>query len=87
VSRAPKCEACSAELIWALTAEGKAAPICKEPSDDGNVLLFRSREDRSLQCRSFGGDTLVRLRDAGVPLRLNHFANCPDRERFAKQVA
>jgi hypothetical protein len=77
-----RCEACEAPLIACLTKAGKVAPIVFNPSDEGNVLVFR--KDGDLHCRTFGGDTLAKLHEEGVPLRTNHFADCPERERFKR---
>lgn len=81
---------CGAQLISAETKAGREAPIRIDSTEDGNVLLFRSA-DRVveetgrpvLECRNLGrAEVVAYLREQGVPLRLNHFADCPDRERF-----
>lgn len=82
------CKGCGAALVWALTAAGKPAPITKEPKPDGNVLLFVAPSPvdgtRAIHCRTLAGLVLDGLREQGVPLRLNHFADCPAREQFAR---
>jgi hypothetical protein len=87
VSDEGTCKGCGAALVWALTRDGKPAPITKAPKDTGNVLLFVApgpTGERVVQCRTFAGFALDELREQGVPLRLNHFADCPDREQFAR---
>ena len=76
-----RCQACSKPLIGALTRKGKVAPVNYDPEPEGNVLLFR--KDGEVQCRTFAGETLEALREEGVPMRLNHFADCPHAAEFA----
>lgn len=77
-----RCEACGQELIGARTKSGKVAPITYEPRPDGTVLLFR--KGGVVECRTFAGSTLDVLRLNAVPLRTNHFADCPDALRFTR---
>lgn len=84
------CRACKAPLIWAITKDGKRAPITAEPKPNGNVLVYRDRlkalasgmPEDTLHSRTFAGFALAELRAQEVPLRLNHFADCPNREDF-----
>lgn len=75
------CRSCGEPLVWALTANGKPAPVTRAPRENGNVLVFR---DHAGELRSIVPPEEVRryLREAGVPLRLNHFADCPQAARF-----
>lgn len=75
------CEACGKALVGGLTMKGKVAPIESEPSSGGNVLLQR-HADGIVAAITFGNDTAQALRERGVELRLNHFASCPQAERF-----
>lgn len=90
-----RCEACGCEMIGALTSAGRVAPIEQAPAETGNVLLFRAPPPAGLaatfgevpvvQCRTFGeGMALMELREQGVPMRLSHFATCPEAERFGR---
>lgn len=74
------CKACNAPLIWAITKDGKRAPITRMPTADGNVLIWPSQG--TVQARVFAGFALEELRAEGVPLRLNHFADCPKADAF-----
>lgn len=76
-----ECRSCGEPLLWAITSSGSRAPLCAKPSDDGNVLVWRIRGE--VRCATASGSTLDWLREAGVPLRLNHFANCPEADTFA----
>lgn len=78
------CEACGTAIVGARTRSGAKAPVVLEPSDIGNVLLFRTPSGDT-ECRTFSGAVLEKLREEGVPLRVNHFANCPERERFERR--
>jgi hypothetical protein len=77
-----RCRACGVEMIWAFTRDARRAPITRSPSDAGNVLVFRD-ERGVVQARTFAGFALDELRAQGVPLRMNHFADCPQAEEFA----
>lgn len=81
------CEACGVAMIGALTRDGKVAPIEVDPdATRGNVLLFKApangHAEPVLQCRTFAGFALGELQAERVPMRLNHFAFCPERDRF-----
>ena len=77
------CEACNMAFVWRTHVRtGKPAPICYEPAVNlgdmpGNVVI---EED--------GRYRVLTKNDKRVePLYLNHFANCPQRHRFALQCA
>lgn len=74
------CRGCGAPVLWTITHDGKRAPITAEPSQAGTVLVFRQGD--GVQSRTFAGEVLAGLRAAGVPLRLNHFADCPQAGSF-----
>lgn len=67
-----QCRSCGADIVWALTTNGKRMPVDAEPSAEGNIRL-----------RNAGGHVFA---DVVAPLshdrlRLSHFATCPS---FAK---
>lgn len=77
------CEACGQRLVWAHHAKTKKpAPITAEPRDNGNALLYRAWPDGETTYVVFPPTLAGLVRSAGVPLRLNHFADCPKAERF-----
>jgi hypothetical protein len=75
---------CGQPLVFAVTPKGAHAPICAEATDDGNVLLLRSDALRVVLAITLTGDLLELARARSVPLRLNHFADCPDRKDFKR---
>jgi hypothetical protein len=80
-----ECRACGQELVFARTKDGKLAPITLNAKPGGNVLVFKSF-DGLVECRSFAaGPGMDALREQAVPLRLNHFADCPRADEFKKQ--
>lgn len=81
-----QCRACGIELLWALSPNGKACPLVPALSEDGNVLVLAPTGLAKPLAVVLSGDLLQEARDAGVKLRLNHFSNCPKRERFRKQA-
>jgi hypothetical protein len=78
------CEACGAPLIWALSRSGRPSPITKDPKPNGNVLLHRDAE-RRLIAVALPTDLAEQLRALDVPLRLVHFADCPEAARFRRE--
>jgi hypothetical protein len=77
------CSACGQHLTWALTTAGKKAPINTEPSDNGNVLILQPKSLGEKLAITLSGDALDLARKHGLPLHLNHFADCPEAEQFA----
>ncbi len=82
------CEGCGEALVGALTLKGAVAPITLASYDEddamaGNVWLGR-RKDGTVICATVGGPLLEEARRQGMSLHLNHFANCPEKERFAR---
>lgn len=76
------CE-CGKPLVGARSKNGKVSPINVEPSEDGNVLLHKRAGEVSAWV--LAGDTLAKAREAGVELRLNHWADCPMRDEYAQR--
>lgn len=74
---------CGAQLVGALTIKGKVAPIELAPDEQGrgNVWLGR-RADGTVICATLSGLLVEEAKLVGIPLRLNHFAYCPERESY-----
>lgn len=80
------CKACGARIIWALTDRAKRAPIDADPTERGNMVLWYDtggEEAGKPRVSSIAAIELV----TGKPVppaerRLNHFATCPEAERF-----
>lgn len=80
-----ECEACGVPLVGARSASNHAntLPVVLEPHPKGNVLI--QRVDGVLTGFVFGhGVALSALRDKGVQMRVNHFADCPGAEQFRR---
>jgi hypothetical protein len=82
-----ECSACGAPLWWTLTPRGNRGPIDAEPSSDGTVLVLQPRGLDALLAVMLSGDTLIKARNAGVPLHKSHFATCPNADEFKKAGA
>lgn len=67
--------------MGARTLTGATAPITIESKPEGNVLPFVAGDPPVLECRTFAGAALEALREQGVPLRLNHYSDCPSVKR------
>lgn len=87
------CEGCGAQIVGAAQAASpgvaedlsKVAPITALPKENGNLLLWRDATDGEPRYAVVGNvRTVEYLRALGVPLRLNHFADCPERRRFER---
>lgn len=80
---------CGERLVGALTIAGKVAPITLAvyDADDtmpGNVWLGR-RKDGTVICVTLSGELLEKAQAEGLALHLNHWANCPERERYKRR--
>lgn len=72
-----QCRSCPAKVRWAVTLKNaKPIPLDVNPSDDGNLVVFRgvamSRKDAD--ARGLGP----------LPLFTAHFATCPNANRHRK---
>jgi hypothetical protein len=67
-----------------LTINGKTAPIELDLADDGNCFIFRNAEGQ-IRVAALGGPLLEEARRQGFQLRHNHFATCPESERFRRE--
>lgn len=70
-----RAEECSAPIVWARTADGKAIPLDVEPTDEGNLALV-------------GGKAMAyELEHAAekLPRYRSHFATCPAAPEFRKE--
>lgn len=80
------CDACGVPLVGAVHHNtGKVAPIKVTPDPAGNIVLS-SRDVDGARVLTYGIVTstegLMNLRAIGHPLFVNHFYDCPERERF-----
>jgi hypothetical protein len=84
------CEACGKQMVGALNPNtGAVSPIEVEPDERGNVVLHRRQIDGVMTvCAWTLGklDIIEKAKKAGVELRLNHFAYCPEKARFGRQA-
>lgn len=76
---------CGAALVGAQSSSNPkmVMPVVLEPHEKGNVLL--QQREGVLTGFVFGNQVVLgALRDAGVVMRINHFADCPDRARYER---
>lgn len=77
------CEACGVPLIGARSSSNPKSvlPVVLEPHPRGNVLI---QQREGVMTGFVVGDKLLlaKLHGLGVVMRINHFADCPQRERF-----
>lgn len=78
------CSACGSHMIWAISPSGARSPIDYAPSEKGNVLLLSPTDLGQVLAVVLTKDGLDLARERGIPLRLNHFASCPNAEEFRR---
>lgn len=71
---------CTAQVIWATTANVRPMPVDVEPVADGNVLL--SWVNGTVRAEVIGARGQARL--FGRTRYRSHFTSCPDADRFRK---
>lgn len=71
-----QCRSCDARILWAKTEAGKAMPVDREPTPEGNLLL---RGDGTVHVVA-EGEVLP-----GMPLHTSHFVTCPERDSWRKR--
>lgn len=73
--KADVCRSCGARIIWAVTVNGKTAPIDAEPVPDGNLWLVKG----------LTAPVAITAGEHATPSRYkNHFATCPHAESHKK---
>lgn len=91
------CSACGVECIGAKSRHGSVGPIELEPRPTGNVLLFKGQKGELRYAVLPGGTPgtpagekakAVRewVADNFMTVRTNHFATCPEREKFGRNA-
>lgn len=72
-----RCKTCQAEIVWAVTANGKAMPVDAAPAENGNVRLVERGPGQAPSAEVLG--PLEReLADDRDELRWPHHATCPN---------
>ncbi len=64
-----KCNACQAEIIWAVTIRGARIPVDAEPVSHGGSILLEKFE--------YSAVTLAKLAPDGHGTHTSHFVTCP----------
>lgn len=80
------CGTCKAQVVWALTPTGAKAPIDREPAETGNVLLLAPTGFGQPLAVTLSQDGLEHARAQAVPLRLSHWATCPDKQEWRERT-
>lgn len=71
-----RCLSCDAEIIWAMTRNGRRMPVDAEPHRDGDVQLTERRDGLLVQM-PLAAVVQVAKRFGKRELRRSHFATCP----------
>lgn len=81
-----QCRSCGADVIRAVTVNGKETPVNAEPDPEkGNMVLLRARErPLALVISNLNDEAREAAKREGVPLFLSHFADCPDADKWRK---
>lgn len=70
------CRSCGASIVWTLTDSGKRMPVDAEPTDGGNVFLWR--KDGEVRAMVLGALDTVRTELDNGKRYTSHFVTCPD---------
>lgn len=73
-------------MIFAWTPAGAQAIVNVAPVENGNVLLL-APTGFGLLAITLSKDALERAQQLGVPLRLSHWADCPDKVEWRERQA
>lgn len=82
-----ECGSCKAAVLWALTPKGERTPI--DPAvnmDKGNTLVLAPKNLHAYLAVVLSGKMLAQAKSAGVDLRVNHWATCPDRQEWRERT-
>lgn len=78
------CRACKREVIWGVTAAGKAMPLDKEPNPSGNVWMSGGT---AVTTKGLRGPRVEVCGDPGLfaddkTRYMPHFQSCPNVDEF-----
>jgi len=79
------CHACGTMIVGARSSSNPAnvLPVDLEPAENGNVLI--QQKGGELTAFVFGNPVIRgALQDAGVVMRVSHFATCPQAGQFRR---
>ena len=76
-----QCKSCGADIIWALTGNGKNLPVDAVPVPNGNVAIIQPDDPRDQPLAYVG-----KIPDHAPPERYYpHFATCKDADKWRKK--
>lgn len=76
-----ECGSCQAPVIWARNVNtSNVAPLDAEPVEDGNCAYQATQGTYSV----LNAQQREAAKAAGVPLRKNHFATCPQARAWVR---
>lgn len=82
-----QCSSCKAAVLWALTPKGERTPVDAAVNmEKGNTLVLAPKNLHTYLAVVLSGKMLDRARSAGVDLRVNHWASCPNREQHRQET-
>jgi hypothetical protein len=67
------CKSCGAEIIWAVTENGKRMPLDAQPINRPSCFVLNDREDPPVAVVAKGPSVYV-----------SHFATCPNADQHRK---
>lgn len=75
-----QCQKCKKEVLWLKHKDtNKPAPIEAEPSENGNIFVHGKLY------RLATAEEIIKAKEIGKPLYLNHFASCEFAREFSKK--
>jgi hypothetical protein len=82
------CRSCGAEIVWAVTTEGRRMPVDAQPVDGGNLLLTPADHRRPAgepTATVVGKRAQPTLFGDDGPRYVSHFVTCPDAARHRRR--
>ena len=79
------CRSCGAEVIWAVTENGKRMPVDAMPREDGNIMLTHYPDGQI--AADYVNPTLFEEWDVPAPeprRYVSHFATCSQSKQWRK---
>lgn len=76
------CKSCRADIVWAKTFKGEQIPVNPTPTENGNLALHE--QGGVLYAGLVTRAKQPAMAEAGYPLYLSHFVDCPNAKEWRR---